>query len=201
MALKEKIVQIYEAFFQDNFNLLFFRATECLKQENPIRIVNALKTLIECLNGFLTGEHPTSLKLLTLKFLLVLITILGHPTQRQVLGHDAALVLTLLVQYRKYEDQYANSLMHDANMTFRVPLHRMVLEVVRGNYDTLTLKLQDSLDQFERYLGKAEGGALPSQICLLNVLQVRSIICDVRKGVSNLSAQHQELLQELATIS
>ena len=29
--------------------------------------------------------------------------ILGHPTQRQLLGHDAALVLTLLVQYRKYE--------------------------------------------------------------------------------------------------
>ncbi|KAH9523603.1 hypothetical protein Btru_040435 [Bulinus truncatus] len=29
-----------------------------------------------------------------------------------------------------------------------------VLEVVRGNYDTLTLKLQDSLDQFERYSEK-----------------------------------------------
>lgn len=25
-----------------------------------------------------------------------------------------------------FQDQYANSLMHDANMTFRVPLHRMV---------------------------------------------------------------------------
>lgn len=205
MALKEKIVQIYEAFFQgedpsygnpnfwdelfllkvnttfleseieklsgeglmslkDNFNMLFFRATECLKQENPIREVNALQTLcalvraifrknygtcgfdvinllvgfdsaeavmqtlIDCLNAFLTGDQPTGLKLLTLKFLLVLITatdnisqntlleylmmnsifealiqILGHPTQRQVLGHDAALILTLLIQYRKYE--------------------------------------------------------------------------------------------------
>lgn len=28
---------------------------------------------------------------------------------------------------------------------------RQVLEVVRSNYDTLTLKLQDGLDQFERY--------------------------------------------------
>lgn len=26
-----------------------------------------------------------------------------------------------------------------------------VLEVVRSNYDTLTLKLQDGLDQYERY--------------------------------------------------
>lgn len=26
-----------------------------------------------------------------------------------------------------------------------------MLEVVRSNYDTLTLKLQDGLDQFERY--------------------------------------------------
>lgn len=26
-----------------------------------------------------------------------------------------------------------------------------VLEVVRANYDTLTLKLQDGLDQYERY--------------------------------------------------
>ena len=29
-----------------------------------------------------------------------------------------------------------------------------VLEVVRASYDTLTLKLQDSLDQFERYAEK-----------------------------------------------
>lgn len=29
--------------------------------------------------------------------------------------------------------------------------HEQVLEVVRSNYDTLTLKLQDGLDQFERY--------------------------------------------------
>ncbi|PVD29992.1 hypothetical protein C0Q70_09253 [Pomacea canaliculata] len=205
MALKEKIVQIYEAFFQgddpsygnpnfwdelfllrvntgfieneieklngesllslkDNFNLLFFRATDCLKQDHPIRVANALQTLcalvrgifnkslgnygfdviniligfdsaetvmqtlIDSLNGFLTGDYVSGLKLLTLKLLLVFITaadnisqntlleyimmnsvfealiqILGHPTQRQVLGHDAALVLTLLVQYRKYE--------------------------------------------------------------------------------------------------
>ena len=29
-----------------------------------------------------------------------------------------------------------------------------VLDVVRGNYDSLTLKIQDCLDQFERYSEK-----------------------------------------------
>lgn len=31
-----------------------------------------------------------------------------------------------------------------------------VLDVVRSNYDTLTLKLQDNLDQYERYTEKPE---------------------------------------------
>ena len=30
-------------------------------------------------------------------------------------------------------------------------IHLQVLEVVRNNYDTLTLKLQDGLDYFEKY--------------------------------------------------
>ena len=35
-----------------------------------------------------------------------------------------------------------------------VPTHVQVLEVVRSNYDTLTLKLHDSLDHFEKYAEK-----------------------------------------------
>lgn len=34
-----------------------------------------------------------------------------------------------------------------------------VLEVVKSNYDTLTLKLQDSLDQYERYAEKPKQSA------------------------------------------
>ncbi|XP_005106779.1 armadillo-like helical domain-containing protein 3 [Aplysia californica] len=205
MVLKEKIVQIYEAFFhgedpsvsnpnfwdelfllrvntqfieseidklngdglldlKDNFNLLFFQACETLKGDNNIRKVNALLTLcalvrgifrksqgnygfdvinllvgfdsaegvmqslIECINNFLTGDFPTTLKQLSLKFMLVLVTatdnisqntmleyllinslfeslvlILGNWNLRPILGQDAVLLLTLLVQYRKYE--------------------------------------------------------------------------------------------------
>ncbi|XP_045188584.2 armadillo-like helical domain-containing protein 3 [Mercenaria mercenaria] len=205
MALKEKIVQIYEAFFQgedpsagnpnfwdelfllkvnttfieteceklsgegllslkENFNLMFYKAVETLKQDNSIRTANAVHTLcalvrgiykktlkdygfdviniligfdsaetviqslIESVNRFLNGDYPVALKQLILKFLLVLasvtdnisqntlleyilinsvyeslIQILANPVSRQTLGVDAILVLTLLVQYRKYE--------------------------------------------------------------------------------------------------
>lgn len=205
MALKEKVVQIYEAFFQgedpsaghshfwdeffllkvniayienefdkltgeallvlkDNLNMLFYRAVETLKEENPIRVVNALYTLsalingifkknlgdfgfdvinlligfdsaervmqslVESLNAILTREYSITLKQQVLKFLQVLATaadnvsqntlleyilinsvfesliqILSNSISRQILGHDAVLLLTLLVQYRKYE--------------------------------------------------------------------------------------------------
>jgi len=39
-----------------------------------------------------------------------------------------------------------------------------VLEVVRSNYDSLTLKMQDSLDQFERYAEKPKETTFFSQL-------------------------------------
>ncbi|KAK3589740.1 hypothetical protein CHS0354_021061 [Potamilus streckersoni] len=68
-----------------------------------------------------------------------------------------------------------------------------VLFVVRMNYDSLTLKLQDSLDQYERYTEKPRETAFFTQL-------VRSIIQDVRKPVSFLSLDQHEILQEFSTI-
>ncbi len=42
-----------------------------------------------------------------------------------------------------------------------------VLEVVKGNYDTLTLKLQDNLDQYERYSEKPRETAFFTQMVRL----------------------------------
>ncbi|XP_046565676.1 armadillo-like helical domain-containing protein 3 [Haliotis rubra] len=69
-----------------------------------------------------------------------------------------------------------------------------VLEVVKSNYDTLTLKLQDSLDQYERYSEKPKETGFFTQL-------VRLIICDVRRGVSNLAGHQQDVLHELSTLS
>ena len=41
-----------------------------------------------------------------------------------------------------------------SNTVHYLPTHVQVLEVVRSNYDTLTLKLHDSLDHFEKYAEK-----------------------------------------------
>lgn len=69
-----------------------------------------------------------------------------------------------------------------------------VLEVVRASYDTLTLKLQDSLDQFERYSEQPQETAFFTQL-------VRSITTEVRKSVADLSADQQKILNEVAPVT
>ena len=49
------------------------------------------------------------------------------------------------------------------------------MDVVRSNYDTLTLKLQESLDQYERYSEKPSHSAFFTNL-------VRGIIQDVKKN-------------------
>lgn len=69
-----------------------------------------------------------------------------------------------------------------------------VLEVVRANYDTLTLKLQDSLDYFEKYTEKTKETAFFTQL-------VRSVVEDVRQSVTVSSLQQSLVLNELALTS
>uniref|UniRef100_A0A4W4HJ20 Armadillo-like helical domain-containing protein n=1 Tax=Electrophorus electricus TaxID=8005 RepID=A0A4W4HJ20_ELEEL len=69
-----------------------------------------------------------------------------------------------------------------------------VLEVVRSNYDTLTLKLQDGLDQFERYSEQPKETAFFKEL-------VRSISVNVRKNVSLNTLSQDVLLKEFSSIS
>lgn len=69
-----------------------------------------------------------------------------------------------------------------------------VLEVVRSNYDTLTLKLQDGLDQYERYSEQPKEAAFFKEL-------VRSISLNVRKNVSLNTLSQDVLLKEFSSIS
>ena len=69
-----------------------------------------------------------------------------------------------------------------------------VLEVVRANYDTLTLKLQDSLDQFERYSEKPREMGYFTQL-------VRSITVEVRKTTNSIWSTQTEVLHSLSSIT
>ncbi|RXM99506.1 UPF0668 protein C10orf76-like [Acipenser ruthenus] len=73
-------------------------------------------------------------------------------------------------------------------------VERSVLEVVRSNYDTLTLKLQDGLDQYERYSEQPKEAAFFKEL-------VRSISLNVRKNVSLNTLSQDVLLKEFSSIS
>ncbi|XP_062927389.1 armadillo-like helical domain-containing protein 3 isoform X2 [Mobula hypostoma] len=69
-----------------------------------------------------------------------------------------------------------------------------VLEVVRSNYDTLTLKLQDGLDQYERYSEQPKEAAFFKEL-------VRSISLNVRKNLAVNTLSQETLLKEFSSIS
>jgi hypothetical protein len=69
-----------------------------------------------------------------------------------------------------------------------------VLEVVRSNYDTLTLKLQDNLDHFDKYAEKLNEAAFFTQL-------LRSVTSSVRETIGLSSVQQLTLLNELGSTS
>ncbi|XP_022707131.1 UPF0668 protein C10orf76 homolog isoform X2 [Varroa jacobsoni] len=68
-----------------------------------------------------------------------------------------------------------------------------VLDVVRSNYDSLTLKLHDNLDQFERYSEK------PRESPFFTAM-LRHLVSDVRKHLDYADRAQQNVLAEFATI-
>ncbi|EDO48716.1 predicted protein [Nematostella vectensis] len=68
-----------------------------------------------------------------------------------------------------------------------------VLEVIRGNYDTLTLKLQDNLDHYEKYSEKPKESSFFTQL-------VRAIVANVRRSIAVTNLEQFSLLQEFAKI-
>lgn len=78
-----------------------------------------------------------------------------------------------------------------ASQNLSTPTEEQVLEVVRKNYD-LTLKLQESLDHYERYAERPKHTAFFTNI-------VRDVIVDARKNIYSSIKEvahnaHQELI-------
>ncbi|XP_014256484.1 UPF0668 protein C10orf76 homolog [Cimex lectularius] len=81
-----------------------------------------------------------------------------------------------------------------AGQALSTPSEDQILEVVRKNYDSLTLKLQDSLDQYERYTENPRHSAFFTSL-------VRSVVNDTKLNIDFASLDLQLILQEFSTIT
>lgn len=69
-----------------------------------------------------------------------------------------------------------------------------VLEVIRGNYETLTLKLMEGLDSYARYCEQPQEGSFFTQL-------VRGITNRVRGNINISNLQQLSVLEEFSTIT
>lgn len=81
-----------------------------------------------------------------------------------------------------------------AQQNLSTPTEDQILDVVRKNYDSLTLKLQDSLDQYERYSEKPKHTPFFTNM-------VRSVVTDTRQTINFSAMDVQVLLAEFPSIS
>lgn len=75
-----------------------------------------------------------------------------------------------------------------ASQSISTPTEEQILEVVRKNYD-LTLKLQDSLDHYERYSEKPKHSSF-------FISMVRDVLIDTRKSVYTAIKEIQPMSQD-----
>ncbi|XP_011301326.1 UPF0668 protein C10orf76 homolog [Fopius arisanus] len=74
------------------------------------------------------------------------------------------------------------------------PTEQQIMAIIIQNYDTLGLKLQDNLDQYERYSEK------PNHMDFFEEM-VTGVIIDTRASIDLNALDTQEILQELSNIS
>ncbi|XP_015524466.1 armadillo-like helical domain-containing protein 3 [Neodiprion pinetum] len=81
-----------------------------------------------------------------------------------------------------------------ASQSLSTPTEEQILAVVIQNYDSLTLKLQDSLDQYERYSEKPKHTAFFTNM-------VRGVVIDTRGSIDLSTLDTQAILQEFSSFS
>lgn len=80
-----------------------------------------------------------------------------------------------------------------AAQSLSTPTENQILDVVRKNYDSLMLKLQDGLDQYERYSEKPK-----HSIFFTNM--VRNIVEDTKQKIDFGAIDVQQILQDFPSI-
>ena len=80
-----------------------------------------------------------------------------------------------------------------ATQQLSTPTEEQILEVVKANYDSLTLKLQDGLDQYEQYSESPHHAEFFTSL-------VRNVIADTRQHVVLNDLELQTVLQDFSSI-
>lgn len=80
-----------------------------------------------------------------------------------------------------------------ASQNLSTPSEDQILDVVRKNYDSLTLKLQDGLDQYERYSEK------PKHTMFFTDM-VRTVVNDTKQNIDFTSIDQQSILQDFSSL-
>uniref|UniRef100_A0A8C4Q267 Armadillo like helical domain containing 3 n=1 Tax=Eptatretus burgeri TaxID=7764 RepID=A0A8C4Q267_EPTBU len=121
--------------------------------------------------------------------------VLRHSTNNGQWKDPASKVTQALVNIRAIVNHFNPKIESFAAVNHISQLsEEQVLSVVRCNYDTLTLKLQDSLDHYERYTEQPREASFFTQL-------VRSISADVRRTLSLGTLSQEVLLKEFSTIA
>lgn len=108
---------------------------------------------------------------------------------------NAAHLNTALTNVKAIIKHFTPKIEHWLNsQALSTPSEDQILDVVRKNYDSLTLKLQDSLDQYERYSEKPKHAKFFTHM-------VRSVIQDTKQTLDYGSMDLQTILQEFSSIS
>lgn len=81
-----------------------------------------------------------------------------------------------------------------ASESLSTPTEQQILAIIIQNYDSLTLKLQDNLDQYERYSEKPNHTAFFEEM-------VTGVVIDTRGSIDLSTLDTQAILQELSNIS
>ncbi|XP_076631828.1 armadillo-like helical domain-containing protein 3 [Colletes latitarsis] len=81
-----------------------------------------------------------------------------------------------------------------ASESLSTPTEQQILAIIIQNYDSLTLKLQDNLDQYERYSEK------PDHVTFFEEM-VTGVVIDTRGSIDLSALDTQAILQELSNIS